>query len=379
MSVTVRPYVNGGWEVDIRVLLPDGTMLRERKKAPSLSKSTAQRWAEARERVLLVQGKPKPIEKEVRSTPTLKEFASRFLDGYARANRLKPSGIAGKETIFRVHLVPMLGDKRLDVITTEEVQRLKSLLGERSPKTVNNILTVLSVALKTAVEWDIIKRVPCSIKLLRTPKGAASFYDFDQYERLVACSSQSQAYLVVLLGGEAGLRCGEIMALEWTDVSLHKRQLCVVRSEWKGHVTIPKGGRLRYVPLTKRLTEALRDARHASGPRVLCDAQGQPLTQKMIQVAMRRVAKRANVKPGVHILRHTFCSHLAMRGASARAIQELAGHQDLATTQRYMHLSPAALDAAIRLLDEPGRLKQDTTTPLDPLCGEIVEAAGNRP
>jgi hypothetical protein len=42
-----------------------------------------------------------------------------------------------------------------------------------------------------------------------------------------------------------------------------------------------------------------------------------------------------------------------MRGAPARAIQELAGHQNLTTTQRYMHLSPAALDSAIRLLDQP--------------------------
>ena len=56
---------------------------------------------------------------------------------------------------------------------------------------------------------------------------------------------------------------------------------------------------------------------------------------------------------GAHRLRHTFCSHLAMRGAPARAIQELAGHQDLITTQRYMHLSPAAVENAIRLL-EPG-------------------------
>ena len=56
---------------------------------------------------------------------------------------------------------------------------------------------------------------------------------------------------------------------------------------------------------------------------------------------------------GVHTLRHTFCSHLAMRGAPARAIQELAGHQDLTTIQRYMHLSPAAKDSAIRLLDQP--------------------------
>ena len=57
---------------------------------------------------------------------------------------------------------------------------------------------------------------------------------------------------------------------------------------------------------------------------------------------------------GPHMLRHTFCSHLAMRGAPARAIQELAGHADLTTTQRYMHLSPAAIDSAIRLLETPG-------------------------
>ena len=42
-----------------------------------------------------------------------------------------------------------------------------------------------------------------------------------------------------------------------------------------------------------------------------------------------------------------------MRGAPARAIQELAGHQDLVTTQRYMHLSPAAIEGAIALLEQP--------------------------
>ena len=45
-----------------------------------------------------------------------------------------------------------------------------------------------------------------------------------------------------------------------------------------------------------------------------------------------------------------------MRGAGPRAIQELAGHQDLSTTQRYPHLSPAAVEGAIRLLDQPAPL-----------------------
>ncbi len=71
----------------------------------------------------------------------------------------------------------------------------------------------------------------------------------------------------------------------------------------------------------------------------------------MVQARVKRASGRANVRDGVHILRHTFCSHLAMRGAPARAIQELAGHSELQMTQRYMHLSPAALDAAMQLLD----------------------------
>ena len=220
------------------------------------------------------------------------------------------------------------------------------------------------------MEWGVIERVSCSIRLLRTPRSTASFYGFDEYERLVAeARSELQTHLAVLLGGDAGLRCGEIMALEWTDVDLHKRQLCVARSEWKGHVTMPKGNRLRYLPLTQRLTDALRDARHLRGPRGLCDAEGIPLTQRVVQVMLRRAARRANVKAGVHILRHTFCSHLAMRGAPVTAIQELAGHQDLGTTQRYMHLSPAAIESAIRLLET-------TSAGWPHTSGEIVEAAG---
>jgi len=87
---------------------------------------------------------------------------------------------------------------------------------------------------------------------------------------------------------------------------------------------------------------------------VLCQDDNEPLTRQIVQTRAKRAARKARLQHhGVHILRHTFCSHLAMRGAPARAIQELAGHTDLSMTQRYMHLSPAALDAAIRLLEQP--------------------------
>ena len=105
------------------------------------------------------------------------------------------------------------------------------------------------------------------------------------------------------------------------------------------------------VPLTTRLAAALKAHRHLRGARVLCEGDGRPFSRVM-QCLVRRAAKRAGLKnEGIHVLRHTFCSHLAMHGASARAIQELAGHKDLSTTQRYMHLSPAATFNAIRLLD----------------------------
>ena len=117
--------------------------------------------------------------------------------------------------------------------------------------------------------------------------------------------------------------------------------------------------------MTTRLQEALRTLRHLRGARVLCETGGSPLTQKVVQNLVRRAARRANLQhEGVHILRHTFCSHLSMQGGPVRAIQVLAGHANLATTQRYMHLSPAAIDATIRLLEGPKS---------GPRFGDIVE------
>jgi integrase len=139
-----------------------------------------------------------------------------------------------------------------------------------------------------------------------------------------------------------------MVAPEWNDIDFVKRQVGVQRSAWKGQIASAKSSRLRYIPLTTRLAAALRDHRHLRGSLVLYQDDGSPLTEGLVQGYVRRAARKAGLySNGPHMLRHTFCSHLAMRGAPARAIQELAGNQDLTTTRRYMHLSPAAPTALI--------------------------------
>jgi integrase len=337
--------------VDVRVRLADGSRYRDRKRITA-SKSAAQRWGQERERHLLQFGLPAP-KKEV---PTLEAFAPRFMDGHARANRQKPSGVAAKESILRLHLIPQLGTRTLDTVSNEQVQHLKVSLRDKSSKTVNNVLSVLNVLLKQAVEWGVLEKMPCSIRLVRVPRTDAAFHDFEDYERLLraARTIDPRSYLIALLGGEAGLRAGEIVALEWADVDLDRRQIRVRHSDWNGELTAPKNGRIRFVGMTERLAAAIRQHRHLRNRRVLCKDDGTPITRQGAWSRVRYAAQRANVPTGVHILRHTFCSHLAMQGAPMRGVQELAGHQSLAMTERYAHLSPAALNAAIQLLERRG-------------------------
>src|SRR3954467_7426204 len=316
MSVKIRRYRRGGWEGDIHVVTPDGKRsLRERRRAKMSARSVAVRWAEGRERVLFERLVNPALDIPKKEVPTLQTFAPRFIEGHAIANRLKPSGIASKNSILRLYLFPMFGRRRLDAIKNEDVQRLKAQLEVKSPKTVNNVLVVLSVLLKRAVEWEVIERMPCTVKLLRVDKGKAAFQDVDDYERLVdvARAIDRRTLLIVLLGGDAGLRCGEMLALEWCDIDLAKRQLCVRQSDWNGQVGTPKSGRLRYLPLTRRLAATLADHRHLRSTRVLCQDDGAPFTRQIVQNRMILAAKRAKVRKGIHILRHTFCSLLAMR------------------------------------------------------------------
>src|SRR5690606_32743291 len=115
MTVKVRPYKRGGWEVDIMLTFPGRRPIRERRKAPVGTKSAAKRWGEERERQLLQHytstdpdedtSRPGVSKKEV---PTLAEFVPRYMEGHCEANRLSPATIDHKNTCFKNHIVPIL-------------------------------------------------------------------------------------------------------------------------------------------------------------------------------------------------------------------------------------------------------------------------------
>jgi integrase len=81
--------------------------------------------------------------------------------------------------------------------------------------------------------------VPHRFQLLKRQKSRPRFYDFDQYQWLVDAAEKidPRIHLLALIGGDAGLRRGEIIALEWTDVDLRRGRITIERSEWKTKTT----------------------------------------------------------------------------------------------------------------------------------------------
>jgi integrase len=130
--------------------------------------------------------------------------------------------------------------------------------------------------------------------LLKRQKNRPRFYDFDQYQVLVDVAEKidPRTHLLVLLGGDAGLRRGEIIAVEWPDVDLRRGLLTIERSVWKAKVTETKGMKYRVVPLTKRLARVLAAHRHLRGERVLYADDGSPVTAKVLQKWMAKAQKR---------------------------------------------------------------------------------------
>jgi len=139
---------------------------------------------------------------------------------------------------------------------------------------------------------------------------------------------------------------------------LQRGKLHVRRTIWHGVTGLPKGGRERTVDLPGSAVDALKGHRHLRGPYVFCQEDDQPLTDGLMKLPLQRGLRRAGIsreqgRIGWHDLRHTYGSHLAMRGVPLKVIQELMGHATIEMTMRYAHLAPETRERAVQQLDRP--------------------------
>ena len=359
MGVTVRKR-GTKWMVDVRGQRPDGVRFRDRTVRTG-SRTDANRWGLERERVLTFGETQQQREK----APTFAAFWPRYLENYVDANRQKHSVRTLKESIWRTHLSPAIGAKRLDEISAEDVQALKRGMADLAPKTVNNVLSTLGVLLRVAVQWEVIAKLPVTIALVKAPKPQMRFYEREELERLLVAAREvgRRAEIVVLLGGMAGLRSGEMLALEWRDVDLRRGSLTVSRNVYRGVVGSPKGGKSRTVPLAGNLLEALRQSKGAATAPVIDRGEGKRCHPSQLRDWMEHAQRLAGIAAPdtesgrLHILRHTFGSLLVLAGVNLLEVQRLMGHSSINTTMGYLHLVKGSAEAAIAALERGGGVK----------------------
>jgi integrase len=157
---------------------------------------------------------------------------------------------------------------------------------------------------------------------------------------------------MIVVGLRTGLRVGEMLGLQWDDVDLRTANLNVRRAVARGRVGLPKNGKERTVPLSQDALDAMKTHRHLRGAWIFCNEDGSLLSRNQARRLLYTACRRAGLRQvGWHVLRHTFASHLIMRGVSLKAAQELLGHATMDMTMRYAHLAPSILRDSVALLD----------------------------
>lgn len=345
-----RDHRTGVWRYRKTIRLPDGKRIKI-SGTPNINSRTAAEAAE-RDRIALVEadvreGKASPGEE----VPTLRKwFYGRFWDEWVVGRKNKPSEVESKRSIFEHHVGPALGSTRLDEIDAGAVARFRAQLVKRvnpdgeptlKQKTINNVMAVLSKPLHYAVEMGIVARAP-RVGMFKVEPPEIVWWELEEYARIVEASRAEGEWwhVAVCLAAEAGLRIGEIRALEWAQVDLVGRTLGVAVQTRKGETGTPKGRTRRVVPMTSALVEALKGLSVVRRGFVVRNDDGTAMRDGQTSHAIIRTYGRAGVPiRGWHALRHTFATHAAMFGANPWTLNAWLGHKTMEETMRYVHVA----------------------------------------
>lgn len=258
--------------------------------------------------------------------------------------------------LFAEWLLETGDDAAPDRVTKEDVRTYLALLHDRgaTSRTIARRIAALRRYFGWAMRHDLASIDPT--EAMHTPKAKGRLprpLDEQTVTTLVTSENpdapawlraRDRAALEILYG--SGLRVSEVCSLELQSMSSDKTTLRVMG----------KGSKERIVPLsvpataaiTRWLTLRSEVANETSGNALLLSSRGKPVGRRDVARLLDEACERAGIVGGTHphALRHSFATHLMDNGADTRSIQELLGHSDAATTQRYTHVSKERLRLA---------------------------------
>lgn len=253
---------------------------------------------------------------------------------------LKPTTQRRYGTSFR-QLDPFFGSLLLDEINKTRLGEFVAARrrGGATGATIRRDLATLSGVCSCAVAWDYIDANPVSVfdrRHLKEAPPRTSYPSDADVRRLVGRAAPMMGRIVLFLA-QTGMRQEEAVSLEWSQVSLQRREV---------RLTKTKTSAPRIVPLSDEAIGTLVGTpRHVTSSYVFWHGTGQRYSSFSSQY--RNLAVRAGVAWRCHDLRHKFASEFLQRTGDLAALQAILGHRTIAMTMRYAHVVTAHLHQAM--------------------------------
>lgn len=321
----------------------------------AITKSDAQAWDRQRK----VEIEQEWYQRQPQApAQRLHEFAPRFQAWYAVDHR--QSSVRRYQTRWQHHLLPHLGKVRLNACTPVILDQYRSTRHAEgaSARTINGELSTLSLALKKAVEWELLRpsQRP-KISWLREEEKDVHILS-DANERLLLMAATPRMRPLLRFALHTGLRRQELVTLTWAQIDGERQEVVIPAA-------IAKNRHARTIPLNETALAVLRELSplKGEGDRVFgYRAVGANMQQAVAKAKLRGVS--------LHTLRHTWATRLLEAGVDIETVRQLLGHQSLRHTQRYLHISTAHARQAVRLLDRSSQQPSVSDAPSPPVQPE---------